>query len=361
MKLTGFGVTALASATAAPPCPQLIAMALCGTGKIIMQILAYIASNFISEYENVANSSVAYLLNEYPAAQAALKSILNVDKVPTYYVTELSTTSNGRPDVTGFDMDGGKAVIIEGKFWANLTPNQPNNYLKELADGGKVLFLAPGRRIDSLKLDIERRLNGENDKIVISSWDNFLALIEKENSKNYNHRLDADLIQIKELCQKMDAEGMPPLSVSDLDPMNGRVASQFADVIDECNLLLRRWEHSDFGGTKTTSSKYGHGFYFRGYDFGCFLGFDSHKWFVRDNHTPIWLFINDITDQGWRESEHIARALRYFDASNSYGSDYGIVLHTGMDKSQVVNHVVNKVKEVLEYLNSRLTDEQPTG
>ncbi len=28
-------------------------------------LLAHIAKNFISEYENVANSSIAYLLNEY--------------------------------------------------------------------------------------------------------------------------------------------------------------------------------------------------------------------------------------------------------------------------------------------------------
>lgn len=326
-----------------------------------MQILAYIASNFISEYENVANSSVAYLLNGYPAAQAALKSVLNVDNAPTYYVTELSTASNGRPDVTGLDLEGGKAVIIEGKFWANLTPNQPKNYLKELTMDGKILFLAPSKRVDSLKLEIERRLNGENDKIVISSWENFLALIEKENSEKYSHQLDADLIQVKELCQKMDAEGMPPLSASDLDPMIGRTVYQFADVIDECNSLLRKGEQFNFRGTKTTPSKYGHGFFFRGYGFGCFLGFDSHKWFVRDNHTPIWLFIKKDAGLEWTESEHIARALRYFDASNSYGSDYGIVLRPGMDKSQVVNHIVNKVKEVLDYLNEKLIDEQPIG
>lgn len=317
-------------------------------------LLAHIASNFISEYENVANSSIAYLLNEYPASQVALQNILNVDNVPTHYITELSTTANGRPDVTGLDVDGSKAIIIEGKFWAKLTQNQPNNYLKELADDGKLLFLAPDKRLSSLKTDIKKRLNGENDKIVLSSWKNFLGLIEKENNKNHNHHLASDLIQIKELCQKMDTEGMPPLSVSDLDPMNGRVASQFSDVIDECNSILREWEHSDFTGLKTQGKKYGHGFYFRGYNFACFLSFDSYNWFVNDNHTPIWL---NIKDQEWKESENINHALNYFDSTNSYGNNYGIVLHTGMDKDQVVNHIVNKVKEVLEHLSNRLLDE----
>lgn len=322
-----------------------------------MQILAYIASNFISEYENVANSSIAYLLNEYPAAREALRNLLAIDEVPAYYKTELSTTSNGRPDVTGLDINGSKTVIIEGKFWANLTPNQPKNYLNELAESGKILFLAPETRGNSLKAEIKKRLNGENEKVIISSWDNFLALIERENGEDYSHRLDADLLQIRELCQKMDAEGMPPLSVSDLDPMNGRIASQFADVIDECNSLLRKREKFSLKGLKTVPTKYGNGFYFRGYGFGCYLSLDSHKWFVRGNHTPVWLNIKKDSGSEWLESEQIVHALRYFDAHNAYGSNYGIELQPGMDKSQVVNHIVNKITEVLEYLNGRFVNE----
>jgi len=318
-----------------------------------MQILAYIASNFIAEYENVANSSVTYLLNEYPVARSALQNVLGVNNVPEYYQTELSTTSNGRPDVTGLDINGRKTVIIEGKFWANLTPNQPNNYVKELAEGGKILFLAPSKRVDSLRAEVEIRLKRKENKIFVSSWDDFLAEIERANSEEYSHNLNADLLQIKELCRKMDAEGMPPLSASDLGPMNGRVASQFADVVEESNLLLRKRERYDFKGLKTTSTKYGHGFYFRAYGFGCFLGFDSHKWFVRDNHTPIWLNVKKDAGTPWTESEQIVHSLRYFDADNAYVSDYGIALQPGMDKSQVVNQIVDKVTEVLEYLHAQ--------
>jgi hypothetical protein len=144
-------------------------------------LLAHIASNFISEYENVANSSVAYLLNEYSAAQDALKSVLGLTEVPTYYITELSSSSNGRPDITGLHNDGSKAVIIEGKFWANLTENQPANYLKELDDSGKLLFLAPEKRLISLILEVEKRLGGEDRNVVVCSWIKFLGLVEIEN------------------------------------------------------------------------------------------------------------------------------------------------------------------------------------
>ena len=159
---------------------------------------------------------------------------------------------------------------------------------------------------------------------------------------------------MKELCRKMDAEGMPPLSMSDLDPMNGRRVSHFSDVINECNSMLRKWEHANFSGLKTQSKKYGHGFYFRAYNFGCYLSFDSYDWYTKDNHTPIWL---EITNHVWVETEKINHALYYFDSANSYGNKYGIVLQTGMDKRQVLTHIVNKVKEVLTHLNNRLDDE----
>lgn len=280
--------------------------------------------------------------------------MLDLSEVPTYYKSELSTTSNGRPDVTGLDSNGDKTIIIEGKFWANLTDNQPGNYLKELAGNGRILFLAPAKRLASLELEIEERLNGKHEKVTCRSWRDFLDQVEIENNKDHNSHLASDLIQIQELCQKMDTEGMPPLSRSDLDPMNGRVASHFSDIVDECNTNLRKWDFSDFKGTMTTSTKYGHGFYFRGHSFQCFFGYDSYNWFTKSSHTPFWLYIKD---KEGKQTEKINHALSVIDPANSHGNEYGIMLQSGMDKGQVVNHIVDKVIEVLEGLKSRSVDE----
>ena len=144
---------------------------------------------------------------------------------------------------------------------------------------------------------------------------------------------------------------MPPLSLSDLDPMNGRIAAQFSDVIDECNPILRDWEHSNFDGLKTTSTKYGHGFYFRAFSFSAFLAINSENWFVKHNHAPIWL---RITDQDFKISEKINNALSEYDSDNSFGNEYGIVLNTGMDKDQLVQFIVKKTKDVVQYLNTKL-------
>lgn len=318
-------------------------------------LLSHIAQNFISEYENVANSSISYLLNEYPSARAALKNILHINNIPLYYTTELSTQDNGRPDVTGRDKNGNKIVIIEGKFWANLTDNQPANYLKELERNGKLLFLVPNKRVESLKIDIKNRFAGSNNKIVIYSWSSFLNLIEIENKKIYDFQLSSDLMQLKELCMKMDVEGIAPLSMSDIDPMIGRLIYNFSNLLDECNFLLRKWVRADFKNTKTTPTKEGYGFYFKAFDFGCWLGLSSYDWFSKNSHTPIWLYIQN---KKFEKSEKIHHFLNNFDSKNSYDSEdcssYGITLRAGMDKSQIVNHVVGTTKEVLEFLNSNI-------
>ena len=306
-------------------------------------LLSHLASSFISQYENVANSSITYLLNKYPTARYTLGSMLGMDTVPTRYISELSTDSNGRPDITGVDENGAKIIIIEGKFWANLTDNQPLNYLNELSEKGILLLLVPEKRLHSLEIEITKRLNGStNQTIIIRSWSTFLKLIEIENNKNHNHQLASDLMQLNELCNKMDDEGMPPLSMADLDPMNARLSYQFADIIDECNSSIRLWEHSNFEGLKTTSSKYGHGFYFQAYDFTCYLYYSSYNWFKKESHTPIWL---NITNHHWKKNESFYYSINSDNAYNEKDYTlYAIQLSPGMDKNNVVEHILYEVE-----------------
>ena len=314
-------------------------------------LLSHIASHFISEYENVANSSIAYLLNQYPAPRNVLKNILEVESVPSYFVTELSTISNGRPDVTGLDANGEKQIIVEGKFWANLTENQPVNYLKELVENGRLLFLVPDKRKSSLYMEIQKRVGDKDEKIYIVSWNHFLDLVEVENSKDHNPALISDLVQLKQLCLKMDEEGMPPLSQSDLDPMNGRIAYQFASLINECKLVLREWDKTDFTKLQTSASTGWNGVYFRVFDFGCKLYFSSYRWYTSQTATPIWI---EILDRDFNKSSKIYHFLNRIDADNAYLEKetvlYGIMLKAGMDKTQIIDHIVDSVKNILSQL-----------
>jgi len=314
-------------------------------------LLTHIASDFISEYENVANSSICYFLNEYSCARDVLKKVIDIKDVPTNFKTELSTKNNGRPDVTGLNENGDKSVIIEGKFWANLTDNQPNNYLKELTKNGKILFLTPEKRLSSLESEITRRAEKNAiGKIIIYSWLAFIRDIESENKKNHNQQLASDIIQFKELCLKMDSSGMPPLSNSDLDPVNGKRLCHFVDIIDECNSILRQWEFTNFQGTKTQPQKYGYGFYFYAHGYGCWLEFNNENWFNSEKNAPFWL---DIFTNEWEKSEKINHYLKEYDEFNSNDGVYAICLQSGMDKNEVIKHIVNKTKAVITFINEK--------
>jgi len=316
-------------------------------------LLSHIATKFIKEYENAANSSIAYLLNEYPAALIALQNYLSIKEIPNNFETELATSENGRLDIAGRNQEGKISLIIEGKFWANLTDNQPTGYLSELDNNGVLLFLAPDRRLESLKHEINMRTISEDKRVRYISWNSLLILIENENNKNFDIQLSSDLAQLKELCKRMDEDGMPPLSNSDLSPMNGRINFQFADLIDDCNKLIRQWDESNFKGLKTTSSKDGYAFYFKAFGFGCQLCFSNHDWYNKDSQTPYYLY---IWDENFNEDKNIYHYLNIFDQENAYDdfASYAITLKAGMDKKEVVNHLVAKSKEVLSYLDTKI-------
>ena len=316
-------------------------------------LLSHIASKFIKEYENAANSSIAYLLNEYSAASTALQTYLNINEIPSKFETELSITNNGRLDIAGKNAQGKISLIIEGKFWANLTDNQPTGYLKELDEEGILLFLAPDRRLKSLEHEINNRTEEKDNRIQYISWIKLLELIDKENSQNFDAQLNSDLAQLKELCKKMDESSMPPLSNSDLSPMNGRINFQFADLIDDCNKLIRQWDESNFTRLKTTSYKDGYSFYFKAFGFGCQLCFSNYDWFNKESQTPFYLY---ILDEEFNEDKDIYHFLNAYDKDNAYDdfASYAITLKAGMDKKEVINHLVTTSKNVLIYLNSKI-------
>ncbi|MGI9255306.1 MAG: hypothetical protein ACR2PY_00040 [Salinispira sp.] len=281
------------------------------------------------------------------------------------FETEKATEKHGRPDITGYDQSGEKQVIIEGKFWAKLTENQPVNYVKELPAGGKMLFLAPEQRRISLENQLKKRLSAadagvhdggsEYDRITVSSWLNFLSLIERENISNHDHHLESDLLQMKELCRKMDTEGMRPLSELDLDSMHGRISYQFEDIIYDCELKLKDWKHANFDGLSRARGKYERGFYFEAYEkFACMLFFSSYRWYAENVQTPFWLRVQEST---WEPSPAINRSLKECCANNvSINEDIiGIELRAGMDKDEIIAHIVDETKKVLKYVHEKCT------
>ena len=311
-------------------------------------LLAHIAWEFITEYENAANSSVAYLLNEYEEAREGLRSLLRLESVPEFYKTELGAGKKGRPDITGIGSNGNPEIIIEGKFWANLTKNQRTGYIDALSEQGCLLFLAPKGRIVSLKAELKGP--PPDGPIQVHSWQALLNRIEECNTKN-NPDLSSDLTQLRALCKQVDTIEMRPIRECDLDPMTGRFVSSLADLMDGCYSVLGK--HPDFYNMRKASHDYGYGFRFYAYGYECNLRTDTQLWYSEDCHAPIWLLLST------ESPEYINRIKRLLkerypnrsgewdcqDKSVEYG--IGILLEADWDEEKVFNEVLKQVGNIL--------------
>ena len=64
------------------------------------------------------------------------------------FTTQNSGDKLERPDISGFDNDGKEVLILEAKFWASLTDNQPIEYLNRLKSNNSALvFICPTLRV----------------------------------------------------------------------------------------------------------------------------------------------------------------------------------------------------------------------
>ena len=91
------------------------------------------------------------------AARSALSDLLRAGGAEVGQIAQVRTQDVGkdgaRPDLAGVDHDGEDRVLIEAKFWAGLTKNQPDGYLTRLESAPQpsvLLFVAPVKRIEVL-------------------------------------------------------------------------------------------------------------------------------------------------------------------------------------------------------------------
>ncbi len=103
-----------------------------------------ITHHFSDQAEVAATESLVYLLSSSASTRVALHRLIS-QRVPSlpddlvYRGQVISEGSAGRPDVVGFAPDGQRRIIVEGKFWAGLTDQQPVGYLKLLPSDRGVL------------------------------------------------------------------------------------------------------------------------------------------------------------------------------------------------------------------------------
>ena len=350
-------------------------------------LLAYLAPRFTNRTEDIAVEALGYILSKSEATRCALAETLCKGGVDIDRIARVDTQVTGdnqeRPDLAAFDEAGSECVLIEAKFWAKLTDNQPVVYLERLPDDrpSALLFVAPENRLVSLWSDLRQRVDtsnsislgetitteqirsaiaGQNRYLLLTSWRELLgrmaALVAKENAET---SVLCDIQQLQGLCERMDSDAFLPLHPDELGPEFPR---RWANFIGLCDYVLEEvnedglWERT--GKKKNELSE--------GECLGQFIQLRSNTnvkaWlgihFVlwrKYRHTPLWLGFKK-EEIGEQESQALESLLQedppeLIDHEDGW-SYVPIYLKTGVESYEVLDAVVKRLRCVAELISS---------
>lgn len=339
-------------------------------------LFAHLATKFGEHPENLATESLNYILGSSDVAKKALTQLFEQTgirfKGELSFQTQVSGQDNAIPDIEGTNLAGEKQIIIEGKFWAGLTENQPVIYLNRLPKQSKsiLVFVSPAKRFETLWLELIRRIQESGQKIgqqnrisnefiaanvtetkvvAIVSWRTVLSAILTMVESANQTTVISDTRQLIGLCDRMDDEAFLPLRSEELAPQIGKRIVQFCQIIDEVTERAVNETIASVKNLKASSGLGWYGRYMRIYDQGCCLHFNAHQW-SKSRETPIYL---EVLDEKWGFNQKLKDALSCLEREtpprmflNGKSIEIPIFLPIGVEKDKVVDAIYSQFKEI---------------
>lgn len=321
--------------------------------------------------EATATKTLRDILNRSRAARAALRDMLKIggaDVGPLARVDpkEVVGEDKTRPDLVAYDEAGGKRVLVEAKFSADVADNQPAEYLRWLPENDNryvLLFVAPEYRLEKLWPEIcdmaqcggfaldgiseTGRLRvaavaGGNRRLMLTSW---RLLLEKMGSApGVDSSIAQSIRQMNELCEQEDSPAFLPLRAPELGPELPRRMLNFQRLVDDAvERLIRKEKRAKAeglrGGTWTTG--YGRNVHIGRSSAWAYarLGVDYERW-AKAGKDPIWIQFGEDTNT--MPLNEILRRLG--------GNDGALPLHLRADVEyeEVLNALVNQLRDLAD-------------
>ena len=335
-------------------------------------LFAHITPRLTDRIEDVAVEALGYILSQSPAARNALTDTLKAGGIEVGSIDSVQTQVIGeerdRPDLVGFDEDRAERVLIEAKFWAGLTQNQPNQYLKRLPQDtpAALLFVAPAARLETLWPELRKRAEQEHEltvesetgdlrvaavaggerRLLLTSWAALLDRMATRSGANADRAAEADIRQLRGLTARMDADAFLPWRSEDLGPEFARRMLGVAQLVDDATNRLKRDGLVSTKGLRVTPWRTGYGRFISLGGVALWFGIHFEGW-ARHDDTPLWLSINP----GYA-GERLAEA-NLLDKTVKLGWRLGlpIELPTGVEYDAVLDSVVASLKRIAEQLD----------
>ena len=280
-------------------------------------LLGHYYSRIKGSQEDIASEGLAYILNRSTIASEAVRKIVKnecgIDLPDLSFRTQVSGEKLERPDITGFDEHARERLIIEAKFWAALTANQPVEYLKRLSGENNVLmFVCPDLRVRLLwdelvrliqianievSLDDQRQIASfpNNCYLIIKTWDQILHHVKESLLQGEDRSLVSDIDQIIGFCNKIDDIAFMPILQQDLSPSIGKRIYSYYSLIDKIIDTLKRKVEVNLSGLKATAQYGGYIRYFKVGNLGLSLILNFKYWY-EISETPFWIGVQIVNE-----------------------------------------------------------------
>ena len=210
--------------------------------------------------------------------------MLRIGGVEVGDISGVDTQSSGeegeRPDLACYS-GGVERVLIEAKFWAGLTGNQPVTYLKRLPDDGPsaLLFIAPAARFQSLWAELKRLVEnasmtfgetttgnsihtapvGGGRVLLMTSWTALLDHMESRAIDAGDGTARNDIQQLRGLAARADEETLLPIRKEQLGLEFPRFIPHMNRLVDDATRLARDKHLLDTKGLQKAHNENGYG------------------------------------------------------------------------------------------------------
>ena len=356
-------------------------------------LLAHLALKLGAHPENIAVDALGYILSESKPALRALQNVLRAGGADVDQISEIRTQDSnekgGRPDLAGRDDCGAERVLIEAKFWAGLTENQPVAYLERLpADKpSALLFVAPEARFETLWHELHRQVDerglefapstdgaylrsavvGGERRLILTSWRYLLDRMTSEASTAGDSRIETDIRQLLGLTQQMDEDAFLPIRSEELGPEIPRRILDLQRIIDDSIERGKSAGWIDTSQLGSAGAAGGWGRYIRlghagSTDRAVALFGYSYQFWAKHRDTPLRLRFYEW-DGPMRLNEvrrRLEPLLREDPPGVIYEGDDALVpiyLPVGVEKTAVVNTVFARLASIARMLDQEGLDQ----
>ncbi len=274
-------------------------------------LLAYLYPHIRGSQEDIATLALSYILAQSSVLRtcftAYVSDRLMIENDPSVnYYTQASGKEKERPDLVGINGKGIETIVCEVKFYAALTDNQPNGYLRRmLSSGGKgLIFLCPQTRQQGLWQRILQLAGDASPKLLkeyccdlngihmaIMNWHDLLNQLEQAASDK-DPGMREDLHQLSGYCAQIDSQAFIPFKPGDFGPDVAQKMDRYNQVV--LAIVSKLMEHEELNpslkGLKTVAQLWGLSKYMKLDGINLEVSFRRDEW--KRHHaldTPFWI------------------------------------------------------------------------